>query len=58
MIGTTAYLLYCEAKKPRVVQSFEECRDIVEKVMLGQERQKAQDEWVAKLRKKAYIRVF
>lgn len=57
-IGSTAYLLYCEGKKPRVVQSFDECRDIVEKVMLGQERQKAQDEWVAKLRKKAYIKVF
>lgn len=58
VIGTTAYLLYCEAKKPRVVQSFEESRDIVEKVMIGQERQKAQEEWIAKLRKKAYIKIF
>lgn len=58
VIGNTAYLLYCEAKKPRVVQSFEESRDIVEKVMIGQERQKAQEEWIAKLRKKAYIKIF
>ncbi len=57
-IGNTAYLLFCEAKKPRVVQGFEESRDIVEKVMLGQERQKAQDEWIAKLRKKAYVKIF
>lgn len=57
-IGTTAYLLYCEAKKPRVVQSFEESRDTVEKVMLAKERQNAQEEWVAKLRKKAYIKIF
>lgn len=57
-IGNTAYLLFCEAKKPRVVQGFEESRDIVEKVMLGQERQKAQEEWIAKLRKKAYIKIF
>jgi len=57
-IGNTAYLLFCEAKKQRVVQSFEESRDIVEKVMVGQERQKAQDEWIAKLRKKAYIKIF
>jgi peptidyl-prolyl cis-trans isomerase SurA len=57
-IGNTAYLLFCEAKKPRVVQSFEESRDIVEKVMVGQERQKAQEEWIAKLRKKAYIKIF
>ena len=54
----SAYLLYCEAKKPKIVQSFDESRDIVEKVMLGQARQTAQEEWVAKLRKKAYIKVF
>lgn len=58
VIGNTAYLLYCEAKKPRVVQSFEESRDTVEKVMIAKERQKAQEEWVAKLRKKAYIKIF
>ena len=58
MMGGSAYLLYCEAKKPRLVQSFDESRDIVEKVMLGQARQAAQEEWVARLRKKAYIKVF
>jgi len=58
LLGSSSYLLYCEAKRPKVVQSFEESRDIVEKVMVGQERQKAQEEWVAKLRKKAYIKIF
>ncbi len=58
VMGTSAYLLYCEAKKPRVVTSFEESRDTIEKVLLARERQKAQEEWVAKLRKKAYIKVF
>ncbi len=57
-MGGSSYLLYCEAKKPRIVQSFEDSRDIVEKVMAGQERQKAQEEWVSKLRKKAYIKIF
>ena len=57
-LGTSSYLLFCEAKRPKVVQSFDESRDIVEKVMLGQARQKAQEEWVAKLRKKAYIKIF
>ncbi len=57
-LGASSYLLYCEAKRPKVVQNFEESRDIVEKVMLGQERQKAQSDWVAKLRKKAYIKIF
>lgn len=57
-LGDSAYLIYCEAKKPRTVQSFEESKDAVEKVLLSEERRKAQDEWVAKLRKKAYIKIF
>jgi peptidyl-prolyl cis-trans isomerase SurA len=58
MMGDSAYLLYCEEKKPKAVLSFEESRDTIEKVLLGKERQKAQEEWIAKLRKKAYIKVF
>ena len=58
MMGTSAYLLYCEGKKPKSVLGFEESRDTIEKVMISQERQKAQEEWVAKLRKKAYIKIF
>jgi peptidyl-prolyl cis-trans isomerase SurA len=58
MIGTSAYLLYCEAKKEAVVTKFEDVRDTIEKVMVGQERQKAQEEWVGRLRKKAYIKIF
>jgi parvulin-like peptidyl-prolyl isomerase len=58
MLGTSAYLLFCEAKKPKSVLGFEESRDTIEKVMLSQERQKAQEEWIGKLRKKAYIKIF
>jgi peptidyl-prolyl cis-trans isomerase SurA len=58
VIGTSAYLLYCEAKKPRVTMAFNEVKDTIEKVMIAQARQKAQEEWVAKLRKKAYIKIF
>ena len=58
MMGTSAYLLYCEGKKPKSVLGFDESRDTIEKVMISQERQKAQEEWVGKLRKKAYIKIF
>jgi parvulin-like peptidyl-prolyl isomerase len=58
MMGTSAYLLFCEAKKPKSVLGFDESRDTIEKVMLSQERQKAQEEWIGKLRKKAYIKIF
>ncbi|MEI6714687.1 MAG: peptidylprolyl isomerase [Verrucomicrobiota bacterium] len=57
-LGDSAYLLHCDAKRPRVVQSFDEARDTIEKVLVSQERQKAQEEWVARLRKKAYIKIF
>jgi len=58
IMGTSAYLLFCEGKKPKAVLAFEESRDTIEKVMLSQERQKAQEEWIGKLRKKAYIKIF
>jgi parvulin-like peptidyl-prolyl isomerase len=57
-LGDSVYLLYCEAKRPRQVLSLEEARETIEKVLLSQERQKLQEEWIAKLRKKAFIRVF
>lgn len=52
------YLLYCEAKKATVVKPFNEVRDELEKKLVQVERQKAQEEWLSKLRKKAYIKVF
>jgi parvulin-like peptidyl-prolyl isomerase len=58
LMGSSAYLLFCEEKKPKSVLGFEESRDTIEKVMLSQERQKAQEEWIGKLRKKAYIKIF
>jgi parvulin-like peptidyl-prolyl isomerase len=58
LMGTSAYLLFCEEKKPKSVLGFDESRDTIEKVMVAQERQKAQEEWITKLRKKAYIKIF
>jgi parvulin-like peptidyl-prolyl isomerase len=58
IMGSSAYILFCEEKKPKSVLGFEESRDTIEKVMVSQERQKAQEEWIGKLRKKAYIKIF
>ena len=57
-LGDSVYLLYCEAKRPRKTLTFDEARETIEKVLLSQERQKAQEEWIAKLRKKAFIKIF
>ena len=57
-LGDSYYLLYCEAKKPTVTKPFAEVRPELEKKLVQQERQKAQQEWIAKLRKKAYIKIY
>ncbi len=51
------YLLYCEARKAQVTKSLAMVREDIEKTILQTERQKAQQEWIAKLRKKAYIKL-
>lgn len=58
ILGDSVYLLYAESRRPRSTQPLTEARDTIEKVLLAQERQKAQEEWVSKLRKKAYIKIF
>lgn len=52
------YLMYAEEKKNGNTKSYAEVRDDIEKTLLQEDRQKAQEEWVAKLRKKAYIKIF
>jgi parvulin-like peptidyl-prolyl isomerase len=52
------YLLYVEAKKPGITKPLKEVREELEKSLQQQERQKAQQEWLAKLRKKAFVKVF
>lgn len=57
-MGGSFYLLYSEARKPSVTKPLEEVRPEIEKRLLQEERQKAQQEWMKKLRKKAYIKIF
>ena len=52
------YLLYVEARKPGSTKPLKEVRDDLEKRLQQQERQKAQQDWLLKLRKKAFIKMF
>lgn len=52
------YLLYCEAKKPQTVKPLAEVREEIEKQLAQTERQRAQQEWLEKLRKKAFIKIY
>lgn len=57
-MGGKYYLLYCEAKKPQVTKSMKDVHDEIEKALAQQQRQKAQEEFVSKLRQKAYIKIY
>lgn len=57
-LGGSYYLLYAEAKKPATVKPLKDVRDEIEKGLIQLERQKQQADWLAKLRKKAYIKMF
>jgi len=49
------YLLYVEAKKSGTTKALAEVHDDIENKLLEDERQKAQQKWIAGLREKAYI---
>lgn len=56
-LGGSYYLLLCEAKKAASVKPLKEMRGEIEKALLQHERQKQQQEWLLKLRKKAFIKM-
>lgn len=56
--GETYYLLFAEAKKPATVKPLKEVRDEIEKRLIQLERQKLRQEWLLKLRKKAFIKMY
>jgi peptidyl-prolyl cis-trans isomerase SurA len=49
------YLLYVQEKKPEVIQPLTSVHDDIENKLMEQERQDAEQKWIAGLRKKAYI---
>jgi parvulin-like peptidyl-prolyl isomerase len=47
-----------EDKRPAATKPLIEVHDTIEKKLIQEERQKRQKEWIEKLRKKAYIKMF
>lgn len=56
--GNSYYLLYVEDKKPATTKPLSEVHEEIEKKLVQEARQKREQEWLAKLRKKAYIKMF
>ncbi len=52
------YILKVEDKRGGVTRSFAEVREEIEKKLLQEESQKKQEQWLASLRQKAYIKTF
>lgn len=57
-LGDNHYLLYCEAKKPGITTPLKDVQADIERRLVQVERQKEMEEWLSKLRKKAYIKVY
>ncbi|MBV9007618.1 MAG: peptidylprolyl isomerase [Verrucomicrobia bacterium] len=57
-LGGNYYILKVEDKRGGVTRSFAEVRDEIEKKLLQEEAQKKQQQWLASLREKAYIKTF
>jgi peptidyl-prolyl cis-trans isomerase SurA len=57
-LGNSYYLLYVEARKNGATKPLASVRDEIQNKLMQVERQKRTDEWVARLRKKAYIKMF
>jgi parvulin-like peptidyl-prolyl isomerase len=57
-LSNSYYLLFVEAKKNGAVKPLSAVRDEIQAKLAQQERQKRADEWIARLRKKAYVKIF
>lgn len=57
-LGNSYYLLLIEAKKNGVVKPLAQVHDEIQSRLIQEERQKKGEEWVARLRKKAYVKTF
>jgi len=57
-VANSYYLLFVEAKKNGVTKPLSTVRDKIQEKITLEERQKRQEEWLKKLRKKAYIKLY
>ncbi len=52
------YILQVDAVRPAYTKTLAEVRDIIEKLLIQEQRTKMQENWVRELRAKAFIRLF
>ncbi len=57
-LGNSYYLLLVEARKNGTVKPFAEVHDDIQSKLIQEQRQKKADEWIARLRKKAFIKTY
>jgi len=57
-VGGSYYLLFVEARKAATAKPMKDLRDEIEKALMQTERQRLQEEWIKKLRKPAYIKIY
>jgi parvulin-like peptidyl-prolyl isomerase len=57
-IGDTFYLMRVDAKKPAVTRPLAEVRDEISKKLFEEERLRLQDQWIATLREKAFVKIY
>ena len=57
-IGDSYYLLFVEAKKTASSKPLKELHDEIEKTLMQTERQRLQEDWIKKLRKTAFIKIY
>ena len=57
-LNQTFYILLAEDRKDGVTKPLKDVRNQIENYLLQQERQKMQQGWIERLRKKAYIKIY
>lgn len=57
-LGSSFYLMYVEARRNGNTKPLKEVHDEIQKRLIIEERERRQQEWIAKLRKKAFIKIY
>jgi peptidyl-prolyl cis-trans isomerase SurA len=57
-LGDQTFILYVEDKRDEGIQPIAEVRDRIEEILASQLERQAQDQWIERLRREAYIRYY
>jgi peptidyl-prolyl cis-trans isomerase SurA len=57
-LGTTVFILYCEAKREEMIQPVTQVRDVIENILAGEIARETQEAWLEDLREKAYVKYY